>query len=418
MNDSPEVLGQTGDPLAMFLAELTHELAEFKKGGRAFEAFEHVWLGNAGLHRACAELGEEPLDHIRTRRGKGGDDISYGEIVALSGDFYANPDALFYQEESYLPWFFSRKDIGKLRAMIAEEVEWSEGDRRVPYPDNNLLYMWSAKKYVELALANVVHFGWHNVLAYCKHHADALNLALWAHRTGDEAVWRRAIYTNGFADHFLTDAFAAGHIRVPRAQTIGWAQEKGWSEQLAGALSMLLHDQDGHIHTAHGEGGHADPEDALYVRNSRGDAWFTRCDGQLLLGAPDDPAVQQPVAAVAESFKELLWAYRRGEVPTEHEVFTALLYVPFPHPDGQKLIEKFPAEISGPALDRLMSRARWFSTLRIPMLAPGMTEDHVRIYLSALPEIMERFRADVAATDHPLLGRLPPAYVEAFRQIA
>lgn len=31
-------------------------------------------------------------------------------------------------------------------------------------------------------------------------------------------TFRWALFTNAFADHFLTDAFAAGHVRVPRAE--------------------------------------------------------------------------------------------------------------------------------------------------------------------------------------------------------
>lgn len=100
-------------------------------------------------------------------------------------------------------------------------------------------------------------------------------------------TFRRALYTNAFADHFLTDAFAAGHIRVPRAEIRNWAEARGLGDKIAGALSKLLHDQDGHIdlESLHGPVDENDgrPEDGLLVQDSTGTSWSTRCDGQLFL---------------------------------------------------------------------------------------------------------------------------------------
>lgn len=412
MSEDTKESGPGVDPLAQFLRERDRDTPE----GQAYEAAEHLRLGNDGLERACKACGESVAVHRRTRRGGNGDELSYGEIVALSGDFYADPDALFDEEYSRLPWLTGDNDIPKLRKIFASELTWLTGEE-VIYPDNNLVFWWSAKNYLELARDNVVHFGWHNVLAYCRHHEAALALAVRARATGDEALWRRAIYTNGFADHFLTDGFAAGHIRVPRAQTRAWARATGRSDTLAGALSMLIHDQDGHITTIHGLKRHEHPEtDALRVCNSRGESWYTRCDGQLVLGKGSGPAYEQPVAAVAASCGELLRAYRQGEAAIPPGIFAALEHVPFPHPELEPLSEKFSPTMDDGRLDQLMDSVRWYS--KIPWIGPGLNREHVLAYLEALPDIMQQFREDVGATPLPTLARIPQPYIDAFRRIA
>lgn len=416
------------DPLSAFLAVYERERpTRARRGARRFASGEHVWLGSHGAALAREELErrhritlrEEVFGAIKRRNGV--EEFDYGELVALSGDFYGSPEDLFDETPARLPWLWEDNDISDIRAMFGEELAWIEDRHRAHgsrYPDSNVRMAWNAKSYIELALRNVDHFGWHNVMAYLRHHTKALELAL-AARGRDNETFRRALVTNAFADHFLTDAFAAGHIRTPRAQIIAWAERVGLNEKIAGALSKLLHDQDGHVDLASlhgaGEGDRAD-DDGLHVQDSLGQDWHTRCDGQLFLdaGAAGSTAVQRAVAAVCASLVELMRAWAADVTP--RGVYEATRYVPFPHASEPPLVEKFSATVSDEALGRLWKGIGWYA--KVPWLA-GLERSHVRDLFVALPEIMGQFRDDVAtaATDPDVLARIAPEYIAAFREI-
>jgi len=419
-----------GDPLGAFLAAHRASLPPTRKAKR-FNSGEHAWLGGHGADRACDELLR--ARNIRVdknlfasiRRAHGRDELQYGELVALSGDFYETPTDLFDEKPSPVPWLWESNDISDLRQIFAEELRWiearSHGQGSAAYPDANVRSAWNAKSYVELALRNTDHFGWHNALAYCRHHQEALRLAASCRGREDEA-FRRALYTNAFADHFLTDGFAAGHIRVPRAEIRAWAERQGWNEKVAGALSKLLHDQDGHVnlqslHAASDENDRSGG-DGLHVQDSTGRSWHTRCDGQLFLdrGAAESTAVERAVDAVSASVLELLLAWQRGELP--RGVYAATRLLPFPHPGGPTLVEKFPGALPAPELDRLWRSVGWYA--KIPFIV-GLESEQIRALFTALPGIMAEFRANVgtAADASPeLIARLAPEYVAAYRNVA
>jgi hypothetical protein len=288
------------------------------------------------------ELREDLLSSIRRRDQK--EELQYGELVALSGDFYESPEHLFDERPSRVPWLWEDNDLSDLRQIFREELQWIEaapGGRPSSYPDSNLRMAWNAKAYVELALKNTDHFGWHNISAYLRHHTEALRLAREA-RGQENETFRRALYTNAFADHFLTDAFAAGHIRVPRAEIRAWAEGRGLGEKIAGALSKVLHDQDGHVDltSLHGTGDeNGRPiQDGLLVQDSAGVTWNTRCDGQLFLneGAAGSTVIERPVAAVAASVEEVLCAWKRGQLPTGiYDALRPLPHRPYPALDRE-----------------------------------------------------------------------------------
>lgn len=389
-----------------------------------FEGGEHLWLGNQGALDATAALGIDPTPFFSLRRANRPESLSYGEIVALSGDFYASPEDLFDAKASRIPWMASGPDLADLREVFRDELQWIEDERRGPgveYPNESVRLAWNARSYVELALDNNNHFGWHNMLTWARHHQDAISLMLLARAEADpqasDLLFRRAVYTNAFADHFLTDAFAAGHIRVPRAQTRAWASRNGLSEKLAGALSKLVHDQDGHVEHLHARANHpAQPSEGLKVTNARGAVWMTRCDGQLFISRFDDPAIVEPVAAVADSVRELLLAWRDGVVPEGR--YLASERAPFPHPDEPRLTEKFPGTISGPRLAALVESVAWY--FKIPWISAGLSAEDIVRYFQALPEILEEFRQDVArdtVRHADTVRRLSPAYVEAMKNL-
>jgi hypothetical protein len=408
------------DPLDAFVG--AHRKALNHRGKR-FNAGEHAWLGSTGARRACEELLRDRGIVVSERifeaipRGHQDETLQYGEIVALSGDFYKTPTELFEEKSSLVDIPGRTNDLEDLRAIFAEEIKWIDERRQgtvgAAYPDTNVRLAWNAKSYVELALDNNEHFGWHNIVAYCTHHAEALRLAASA-RGNEDATFHRALYTNAFADHFLTDGFAAGHIRVPRAEIRAWAREKGWTEKVAGSLSKLLHDQDGHVDSVHGDNGdnrtHAD--DGLRVKNAQGTEWYTYCDGQLFLQTDvGKPAVEQAVAAVSKSVTELLVAWQKREIP--RDVYEATQFVPFPHPAAPKLVEKFPAGMDDVRFEALWKAVAWYSKVT------GVDRPHVRSLFAELPRLMEEFRGNVAtaAADPTLRKRIAERYVAAYQQV-
>jgi hypothetical protein len=416
------------DPLTAFL-DIHRRRLSATRGGKRFNAGEHAWLAGQGAALAVARARDEHGVRVdealftSIRRAHGREELHYGELVALSGDFYESPEALFDEKPAPLPWLWEGNDLSDLRAIFARELEWIEarahGRGPVPYPDENIRLAWNAKAYVELALRNTDHFGWHNIRAYVRYHAEALRLAASARGRSDE-TFRRSLYTSAFADHFLTDAFAAGHIRVPRAEIRVWAEQQGLGEKIAGALSKLLHDQDGHLDLGQLHGVSDENQASgggLPVQDSTGVRWSTRCDGQLFLyDGAGSKAVERAIEAVSASVVEVLLAWQRGELP--RGIYAATTMAPFPQPGAIKLLEKFPGNLPDADLSRLWSGIEWYS--KIPWIA-GLEREHIRALFSALPEIMERFRANVATTadvDPELRARVAAGYLAAYRAVA
>lgn len=392
-----------------------------KRQDPKFEAGEHAWLGHAGLVAACASLNIDPLRFDALARAAGDVEYTYGELVALSGDFYGSPEELYAEEPSLIPWLWEDNDISDLRKEFEQELLWIEREKRgatVAYPADNVALAWNAKSFRELALKNVDHFGWHNVVAYCRHHRAALDFAVNASATNDhDPTWIRALFYNAFADHFLTDGFAAGHVRVPRAEIIAWAEATDRNDNLSGALSKLLHDQDGHVATFHnfGETNLANGE-GLHVRNSAGKEWYTRCDGQLfIVDTRDQLLITEPVEAVKASLLELFEARAAKKQP--EGIFAALMHVPFPHPQLPGLSIKFNAGMSDEILQKLVKSTAWFQ--KVPFLV-GLDVEHTRALLTELPKLMEQMNANVRReyqASPQLQLRVPRAYVEAYQAL-
>ncbi|MBC7659909.1 MAG: hypothetical protein H7249_09395 [Chitinophagaceae bacterium] len=165
----------------------------------------------------------------KIKRADGKIDFTYGELVAFSGDFYPDPIAI-YNETVHTSWLKPlSNNVAKAKTLFAgeeEDVKAQISQGRLDYRDYNMRYLAAfPMNYLEMAQNNIEHFGWHNLKTYVRYHTDAINLALTAHASsGDQKadLFNQAIITNAFADHFLTDAFAAGHLRIPRAESLKW----------------------------------------------------------------------------------------------------------------------------------------------------------------------------------------------------
>jgi len=170
-----------------------------------------------------------PLTELEIRPGL---TLTYGEVVALAGDYYATPQEL----------------ASELTPAVAKAI-------RGVTPQDEGTFLLNTHRgwfdYASLANENQDHFAPRSWARYLWHHAEALRLAL--ERDLDGALVR-----NAFADHFLTDAFASGHLRVPRDALVG----------LPGALpTRKMHDEEN--------------VQGLWVQSASGFVWRSYGDDNL-----------------------------------------------------------------------------------------------------------------------------------------
>ena len=129
------------------------------------------------------------------------------------------------------------------------------------------------------------------------------------------------------------------------------------------------------------------------------------------------PAIDRAVLAVSASVSELLLAWKQNEIP--NGVFEATRYVPFPHPESKKLIDKFPKDISDTDLDKLWKSVTWYS--KVPWIAE-LEKKHILELFEALPQIMGEFRKNIAAVainpKFELAKRMPNQYINAYKGIS
>jgi len=82
-------------------------------------------------------------------------------------------------------------------------------------------------RYYKLAASNYAHFsaGGTAQSEYAGLHEEALGLAFFAGASENPVRWNEARVSEAFAQHFLADMFAAGHIRTPRMEIERWYEE-------------------------------------------------------------------------------------------------------------------------------------------------------------------------------------------------
>jgi hypothetical protein len=219
----PEMLAELLD--AGFAAEddesaSTDENATEVFGFEEFGGSEHKHIGDQASGNA----------HTTLRYGSPPQWLSFGDVVALAGDYFAS-----YFDMNEL----ARTPGGRVELAWARwhcmglKAEGVAEPAAAPAQKKSV-----TDRYFALASRNLSHFsaGGNAVATYAKGHSDALVDALEAGQTGDKTIWRRALTKEAFADHFLTDAFSAGHVRTPRADIKQW-----YDTNMPGSNDALLH---------------------------------------------------------------------------------------------------------------------------------------------------------------------------------
>lgn len=371
---------------------------------------EHLELGEIGAQKACEELGlsEEQCPTNRIYRKDGKMKFTYGELIAAA-DYYLQPDALYKDTDHGI------KQVIRCAKRLRHDHP-THRPEEPKYMDCTLYGVLFVSGFLEIVSQNHDHFGWHNMKAYVRLHSKALQLARRAYDERQRSIaasasyLREALITNAFADHYLTDGFAAGHVRLPRTQIKAWAKKAlsgPFKETRADILAILLHENDGHLFGSRSEYG-------LNVENSRGDRWKTRGDQYLREDDNEvDPVFAIPAAAIKRSMLEVLTAWKYGRLPDAE--YAAAEFVPF-HADVS-LKEKFSEDHQQipfvNIVDWLHGQLPFFQRIFSP-------RSDLEMMLNDLDKIYEAFRQDVTTDlqkNPELQKRLPEPYISAFQNV-
>lgn len=284
--------------LAIGMAFSSHAYADVQSAapaGEGFTAGEHVIIGDhVKIYLEHNDKGSSASEG-RLLHLQNGMALTYGNIVSL-GDFYGTPgQAIAYGKtradrnglflSAYAQFAASSSVVPEVQKILdvtnEERVEVehavAHGEKVADVyariaEDHNRRYncitgggcsgkWWLDQgRYLQLAKTDYDHFGDAALAAYRVGHALAIEQAIKARETGDKQQLEMAYAMNALASHFLSDRFAAGHIRTPRHEL-----DINITPAVVGSLlSHYMHDEDG--------------TSGLHVHNRRGDEWIAYGD--------------------------------------------------------------------------------------------------------------------------------------------
>ncbi len=378
---------------------------------------EHEYLANKGFLDACAQMKFSKKKCFKNKIPRKDKKIrlSYGQI-ALLGDNYLKENLLFEEDGE---GEISNEGMKKIFKCINRSGEVHEEQRRRPdvkYPDCQWVIFFNSQGMVETISHNTHHFGWYNMKAYVRIHQKSLNEAKLSgelRRRGfireSDYYFRKALYTNGYADHLLSDAFSAGHIRIPRTQLKKWGRNnlRGLLRKYKGdVLATILHNTEAKDSSG--------SEIGFSVKNSVGNKWKTRSDSKLNECRQESHiGIRLPIEAIKASVIEVLRAYKTGKQPKG--VFAATKLVPFS--DEPSFKEKFDSLIQREGLRPLAKRLRKAAPVPLRWV---ITKRNVAHMLNNIEPIMSSFRADVGLNlgiNSELEHRLPKKYIDAYLNV-
>lgn len=248
-----------------------------------FGSSEHVAIGAAVCLQGFSD--QPPLLQL------GATDLYFQHIVALAGDFYGvagQPISLLggtdeEKTDRFKAAFktLAEADPHQLRKIFVEVERECAAVHNSSLPHHCYSHQMIEKHHAlekikpdvtDLLADNSDHFSKHAEDAYRIGHTLALEEARKAGPSQDLEGLKYAYALDAFACHFLTDLFAAGHIRNQRGDLehflctqLGFTGSK--VKKLAGILTGAQHEKDGH--------------EGLNVSNGSGESWRTYGDGNF-----------------------------------------------------------------------------------------------------------------------------------------
>lgn len=177
-----------------------------------------AWVTKYGLADDVRGLDTDWYALGKRKIGSGPMTLSPGEIIALSGDFYES-----WAELAGAP----AGEVREILAALHQERAGKLANANATYEEITRRHRDNAKDhYLELAKRNTPHFTPGNRRQWRKMHVEALELArrkpvgrgaFSAAQFADPGAahdddFEKALFIDAAAGHFLTDAFAAGHL--------------------------------------------------------------------------------------------------------------------------------------------------------------------------------------------------------------
>jgi len=252
-----------------------------------FQTDEHQLIGNM-VNLTNGYIG------ARKMTLSSGFSVTYGDILGLCGDFYgssAKPISSGTTQKE------REERFEKMYACLDADSKdpkrvfrWATSDFKSAA---NTILQPGCQTYLVQGLNDPDHFaamegytfeeqgGLGNWEAYSRGHAIACRMAEAGKAASDEGALQKALMRNACASHFLSDMFAAGHMRTPRR------------------FVPLLGEQ-----MMHWE----DSEVGLNVRNQRGDSWRAYGDS-CLVDEKHDEGRKIQLEALTASAEAVLQAY-------------------------------------------------------------------------------------------------------------
>lgn len=296
-----------------------------------FEGGEHTAIGDSTLLRFVKDAAPVPAWQVELHLPNGLA-LTYGQVIALGGDFYGIPDqpicdgatpvdrvqrfSAAFNSLAVLPG--AKDEARQILAVMQKEIvaanqairdgkqpheaydalgdTLSEEWNRITGGGSAVSALFPLGRYLKLAANNADHFGEWALAAYIAGHTAALQQAVLAGKSADDKQLELAYAMNAFADHFLTDLFSAGHVRVPRKQVAAVVTPS----DLGSLITRFMHDEDSKF--------------GLNVSNGQGDRWHSYGDKRYF-DSVDHRNRQQVKLAVQRSADEIFASYLSGSLP-------------------------------------------------------------------------------------------------------
>lgn len=450
----------------------------FSSTSIAFDAGEHALIGDIGFTKANNKY-PNSIKNLEVDIS-----FSYGQLIAMSGDMYISVEEISLDDPGFFNGFFNR-NRKSLKKCIEKEIE-AIRTKEIYTGCDDLDFAKKKIQYVALAHDNYSHFAWHNIKKYIELHEKALWFAKLAHlkctkeqelsekekcsknrdtlldevagsdyRTKQKSKYRKfpklfprkrftkryflempkekmirlALFTNAFADHFLTDTFSAGHLRVPRSQIDQFVEsyekesknsKRQEGSSVSGALTQYLHNLDGSL-------------TGIKVTNSLGDQFVIRSDKQLfsknnssqLSGIVEkNEQLKQPTLAVEKSIREIFATIALGDKALDSTTFSALKHVPFVTNSTKNSlsmrVEKHIAE-HGSIKKAIKSMS---SEMQVIYRSSMVTEDvsykeYFKHFVKAIPDMMKDLRMQIAleSEEKGISHRIPRPLIGALKKL-
>ncbi len=447
----------------------------------SFEAGEHALIGDLAFEKSAKDYANK-IKSLEVNVS-----YRYGQLVALSGDLYKSIEEISLSDPSAMKDIY-RNNRKALKKCVDKEIE-AIRTQKLYGGCGDFKLIEKKVRYVTLAHDNYSHFAWHNLKQYIKSHEKSLWFAQLAYNKCTKKEWakrkshckkrqdknrklisksgyknklkrkyrmlpdlfprriftkrylnrmskdkmvRLALFANAYADHFLTDTFAAGHLRIPRSQIDDfvknysqneWKKDSDKREKgtaVSGALTKYLHNLDGAI-------------DGLEVSNSLGEKFVVRSDRQLFseLNSADlsgvveeNPQAVQPILATSASLKEIINVIEHGKSSFPKKEFSALKYVPFILNNTENtLTSVVQRDIADQGSIKNVIKTM---PTEMQLIFKGMTALHKQSYttyfeafVKAIPIMMQEFRNDIRgdAVNDSLRRRIPEKLLNAMLEL-